>query len=160
MTIVRRIITSKGVKPIAAFQQKYKTFYLYGAVEPQTGEHFFFSFSHLDSICFQVFIDQFCERFNDTFNIVLLDRGSFHRAKDLVLPGNMHLIFQPAANPEINPIERVWQYIKERLALENFDSLDKLFSAVRTILKNITQEILQSLTEFDYFTTTVNSVFI
>jgi transposase len=154
------MITGKGVKPIAAFQQKYHTLYLYGAVEPQTGDQFFFSFSHLDSICFQVFIDQFCERFPDTFNSVLLDRGSFHRAKDLVLPRNMHLIFQPAATPEVNPIERVWQYIKDRLALKNFDALDELFNAVSTILKDITQEILQSLTGFDYFITAVKSMFI
>ena len=160
MTIIRRIITSKGIKPIAGFQQKYKTFYLYGAVEPQSGEHFFFSFSHLDSVCFQVFLDQFCERFKESFNILLLDRGSFHRAKDLVVPDNVYLIFQPAANPELNPIERVWHYVKERLALENVDSLEALFKAVSTILKALTQETLRSLTEFDYFISAVKDVFI
>lgn len=160
MTIIRRLITHKGIKPVAAFQHTYKTFYLYGAVEPQTGEHFFFSFSHLDSLCFQVFLDQFAERFNESFNIFLLDRGSFHRAKDLVIPENMYFIFQPAANPELNPIERVWQYVKERLALENFDSLDALFDAVSTILKHVTQETFQSLTKFDYFISAVKHVFI
>jgi hypothetical protein len=159
MTIIRRIITRRGVKPIAPFQQKYKTLYLYGVVEPQTGDQFFFTFSHLDSVCFQVFIDLVAERFDDTFNIVLLDRGTFHRAQALVLPQNMYFIFQPAATPEVNPIERVWQYIKDRIALENFASLDDLFNAVRAVLHDFTKETLQSLTGFDYFITAVNSVF-
>lgn len=160
MTIMRRIITAKGVKSIAPFQHKYKTFYLYGVVEPLTGEHFFFTFSHLDSLCFQAFIDQVAETFSDTFNIFLLDRGTFHRAKDLEIPQNMYFIFQPAANPELNPIERIWQYIKDRFALKNFTSLDELFNAVSTILKGVTQETFQSLAGFDYFTHAVNGVFI
>jgi hypothetical protein len=160
MTIMRRIITGKGVKPIAPFQHTYKTLYLYGVVEPLSGDQFFFTFSHLDSVCFQAFIDQVSETFADTFNIMLLDRGTFHRAQDLEIPQNLYFIFQPAANPELNPIERVWQYIKERLALKNFTSLDELFNAVSTILKGITQETFQSLTGFDYFTTAVNGVFI
>ena len=160
MTIIRRIITSKGVTPIALFQHTYKTLYLYGAVEPLTGEHLFFTFSHLDSICFQAFINQLADTFPDTFNIVLLDRGTFHRAKDLELPPNMYCIFQPAATPEVNPIERVWLYLKDRIALKNFAALDELFNAISTILKSITHETLQSLTGFDYFITAVNSVII
>jgi transposase len=77
-----------------------------------------------------------------------------------VIPENISLIFQPAANPELNPIERVWQYVKERLALENFETLDVLFNAIRRILKDITHETLQSLTGFDYFLSAVKHVFI
>ena len=98
--------------------------------------------------------------FSDRFNILLLDRGTFHRAKALKLPPNMAFIFQPAASPELNPIERVWEYLKERLAVKNFASLDDLFNAMSAILQGMTQEILQSLTGFDYFITAVKGVFI
>jgi hypothetical protein len=160
MTIMRRMITGKGVKPIAPCQPKDKTCYLYGVVEPLTGDHDVFVFSHLDSICFQAFLDQVSATFSDTFNIMLLDRGTFHRAKALEIPQNMSFIFQPAATPELNPIERVWQYFKDRLALKNFATLDELFDAVSSILKGITHETLRSLTGFDYFTIAVNGVFI
>jgi hypothetical protein len=159
MTIIRRMITRRGVKPIVSFQQQYKTLYLYGVVEPQTGDPFFFTFSHVESTCFQVFLDLVAHHFDDTFNILLLDRGTFHRAQDLVIPQNMFLIFQPAATPEVNPMERVWQYLKDRIALKNFAFLDELFHAVCTVLRDLTQEMLQSLTGFDYFITAVNSVF-
>jgi len=40
-TIQRRRLTLKGIKPIGRMQWQYKTFYLYGVVEPQSGESFF-----------------------------------------------------------------------------------------------------------------------
>lgn len=160
MTILRRIITGKGVKPIAPFQHKYQTLYLYGVVEPATGDHVFFSFSHVDTICFQAFLDQVAAMFSHTFNIILLDQGTFHLAIELEIPENVALIFQPAATPELNPIERVWEYIKDRMAFKNFASLDDLFVAMSTILDGLTRNTLQSLTGFDYFLSAVNGVFI
>jgi len=41
ITVQRRRITLKGVKPVGVFQQKFESFYLYGAVEVTTGESFF-----------------------------------------------------------------------------------------------------------------------
>jgi hypothetical protein len=40
-TIQRRRLTLKGIKPVGKMQWQYKTFYLYGVVEPKTGESFF-----------------------------------------------------------------------------------------------------------------------
>jgi hypothetical protein len=54
-----RLITLFGIKPIAPVQWCRETFWLYGAVAPTSGEHFFYEFSHLDSTCFQQFIDLF-----------------------------------------------------------------------------------------------------
>jgi hypothetical protein len=50
-TIPRRLITLPGAKPLAPVQWQFKAFYLYGAVEPLTGESFFLEFSHHDSDC-------------------------------------------------------------------------------------------------------------
>ncbi len=50
-TIQRRRLTLKGIKPVGKVQWQYKTFYLYGVVEPKSGESFFFEFCHLDTIC-------------------------------------------------------------------------------------------------------------
>ncbi len=134
--------------------------YLYGVVEPATGDHFFFSFSHLDTICFQIVLDQVAAMFSHTFHIILLDQGTVHLARALEIPENVALIFQPAATSELNPIERVWQYINDRMALRNFASLDELFNAMSAILDGSTHEMFRSLTGFDYVLTAVNGVFI
>jgi hypothetical protein len=48
-TILGRLITACGVKPIGQWQWLFKAFWLYGAVEPATGESFFWQFSHVDT---------------------------------------------------------------------------------------------------------------
>jgi hypothetical protein len=40
-TLVGRILTACGMKPIGKWQWLFKAFWLYGAVEPATGESFF-----------------------------------------------------------------------------------------------------------------------
>jgi len=40
-TISGRKITALGIKPIGIEQWKYSATYLYGIIEPQTGEYFF-----------------------------------------------------------------------------------------------------------------------
>ncbi len=49
-----------------------------------------------------------------------LDNGAFHKAKKLEFPENVVLLFQPAYRPDVNPIERVWQYVKKQESWLNF----------------------------------------
>jgi hypothetical protein len=109
MTLLRRMMTGQGVKPLAPFQLKDQTLYLYGGVDPLTGDQFFFSFSPLESSGFQAVIDQVSAAVSTTLNILLREQGTFHRAKALEIPQNLSCMVQPAANPELPPIERVWQ---------------------------------------------------
>lgn len=54
-TIIGRLITACGVKPIGQYYWLFKAFLLYGAVEPLTGESFFRQFSHVDTECYNDF---------------------------------------------------------------------------------------------------------
>ena len=45
--------------------------------------------------------------------IVLMDKAGWHTAGDLVLPENLSLVFLPPYSPELNPIERLWLYLKD-----------------------------------------------
>ena len=61
-TITRRVLTALGIKPVGPVQwslQSFYLFYLYGAVEPLSGENFFLEFSHLNADSFQVFLNEF-----------------------------------------------------------------------------------------------------
>lgn len=50
-TIAGKLITLKGIKPIGLTQWKRDNFYLYGVVEPLTGQSFILEFTHLDTMC-------------------------------------------------------------------------------------------------------------
>ncbi len=58
--------------------------------------------------------------------ILIVDNGRFHNGKDLILPENIVLLFQPPYCPELNPIERLWKHLKADLKWASFKSLAQL----------------------------------
>ena len=144
-TISGRKITARGVKPQGKVQWQFKATYLYGIVEPATGEHFFYEFTHLNSDCFQVFLDLVSEQYKDSILIMQLDQAGAHKAKRFKLPANIILLFQPSHSPETNPIERVWQYFKLGLRWHLPKTLDELRLLMRARLEAMTKEVIASL---------------
>ncbi|MGD1862338.1 MAG: hypothetical protein ACFB0E_20510 [Leptolyngbyaceae cyanobacterium] len=57
------MITLKGIKPEGRYQWGRSTFWLYGLVEPLTGENYFEQFDHLNSEHFEQFIHPFAARY-------------------------------------------------------------------------------------------------
>lgn len=98
-TLTGRVITLRGVKPVALVQWPLEAFWLYGAVEPLTGAHFFYSFSHLDAVCFNRFVEQFAAAFSGSLNLLQLDQASAHIALEANWPDNVVPLFQPAHSP-------------------------------------------------------------
>ena len=134
LPIQRRKITLSGVKPISEVQHDFKSYYLYGVVDPKTGDSFFLELPYLDSGCFQVFLNEFSEAYADSFNLMLLDRGKFHQAQSLVIPSNVALMLLPPYSPELNPMERLWEDIKDEIADELFSTIEALKERLASIL--------------------------
>ena len=145
-TLGGRKITAKGVKPVGQMQWQFQATYLYRIVEPKTGEHFFFEFSHLNTDCFQMFLDLVSQQFQDDLLIIQLDNGGFHKAKRLKVPSNIILMFQPPHCPELNPIEQVWQYLKRQLRWTLPTTLDQLRQQLGERLEKLTPEAVASIT--------------
>ena len=149
-TITARLITAKGVKPLGLNQWQRDNFYLYGVVEPLSGYSFFYEFSHLDGDCFQRFLELLAKELGDDVAVIQLDQGSFHKAKALDCPENIIPIFQPSHSPELNPIERFWEFLKSKLQWENCQSLTQLRQKLAQVLETITPEVIASLTSYDF----------
>ena len=66
------------------------------------------------------------------------------------IPENVTLLFQPAYSPEVNPIERVWRYVKEKLKWLRFDQIEELRAAVQKELNKLTLEVIPSLTGWKF----------
>jgi len=60
------------------------------------------------------------------------------------------LLFQPAYSPEVNPIERLWGYIKEQLKWLRFEQIEELRAAVQKELNKLTNEVISSLTGWQF----------
>jgi transposase len=45
--------------------------------------------------------------------IVLMDRAGWHETEKLKVPKNLSIILLPSRSPELNPVENVWQYLRQ-----------------------------------------------
>ena len=159
MPVSSRRITLPGVKPVASINYTFENLYLYGAVEPITGESFFLEMPWLNSVCFQIFIQQLAETFPETLNLLVLDNGRFHHAKSLHLPDNIALLFRfPPYSPELNPIERLWQDMKAKVFQHTVTSIEQMQEKITHILRSYTQATLAHITNFRYFTKVANGI--
>jgi len=157
-TISGRKITARGVKPIGQVQWKFQATYIYGVVEPKTGEHFFYEFSHLNSQCFEIFLQLVAEKFSESILIIQLDNGRFHKAKKLKIPNNIILMFQPPHCPESNPIEQVWQYLKRKLRWDLPNNLEELRLLIGQQLEKMNSEVIASIVGRAYILEAVSVV--
>jgi transposase len=112
------------VPPVGAVQHVFEWFYVYGAVEPTTGERFFLDLPYLHAEMFPLFVDTVAQAFPDRLNLLLLDNRGAHTAQRLTLPTNVRLVCLPPYCPELNPIERVGRDLKDTLAWLQFASLE------------------------------------
>jgi transposase len=159
MVILRRVLTVMGVKPVSNFQHRFENFYVYGAVEPSTGERFFLELPYLNSEMFQIFIDEFSKKYGDTINIMVVDNGRYHIARALEIPRNVEFVFLPPYSPELNPIERLWQFIKDKLASVGvFKNLEEVQKKVEDILIRLTSSEVQSITGYQYIMNVINAL--
>ena len=75
ITMGCRMITLKGVKSIGKKQWKRGFFYIYGVVEPATGEQYYQEFPRLNYNCFQEFLKGFGQKYSESFNLIIMDNG-------------------------------------------------------------------------------------
>ena len=45
--------------------------------------------------------------------VLLLDQAGWHGSHDLVVPDNISLLPLPPRSPELNPVENVWQFMRD-----------------------------------------------
>lgn len=63
----------------------------------------------------QVFLDRFSGTVaDDEHAVMVLDRAGWHGSNSLAVPTNITLVPLPSYSPELNPVERIWLYLKER----------------------------------------------
>ncbi len=72
--------------------------------------------------------------------MLVLDQAGWHVAQALTIPGNVTLALLPPYSPELNPVERVWLYLRERhLSHRVLASYDAIVDAVCHAWTNLPQ---------------------
>ena len=142
-----------GFRPDSSSRLIREYIYGYCAVSPHDGEMVSLVLPYANHESMSVFLRETSERYPDDYIAMLMDRAGWHIANDLEIPENMCLMFLPPYSPELNPIEHVWDDLREKHLknrfFKNLNALeDRLCFGLKTMEDN--QKYMKSLTGFSW----------
>lgn len=136
-----------GSRPTQVRQTEYQWVYLYAAVNPTSGAssamlaptvNTAYMNEHLKFISAQVK--------PGAHAVLVLDQAGWHVAKALEVPANLTLLHLPPYSPELNPVERVWAYLRSHfLSNRIYKDYDQLFDIAAAAWNKLDEPRLKSI---------------
>jgi hypothetical protein len=124
-----------GSRPLMVRDNRHESAYIFGAICPARGVGAAMIMpaantegmnEHLKEISTQVA--------KSAIAVVLCDRAGWHQqGKELIVPDNIRLLPLPAYSPELNPMENVWEYLRQnKLCALVWNTYDEILEACKT----------------------------
>jgi transposase len=150
----RRCWAPPGVRPTCPRQVVRESLYVFAAIAPASGEMTALILPHCDPEAMNLFLQTLSGEFAGRLVLLQTDRAGWHRSAALQVPDNVRLFYQPSHSPELNPVEHLWEDLREKaLANRAFASLDAVQDALVERLRELWDEpqTLHSMTAFPWF---------
>ena len=120
-------------------------------VEQKTGEHFSLEIPYVNTNCMNAFLEEMSKFYAGDEIILVMDGAGWHKAKNLQVPDNIEIIVLPPYSPELNPVERFWQHIKQNtIKNQIYKTLNALKDAVAKFLNSMSSEEISSVCNSGY----------
>ncbi|RYD25785.1 MAG: IS630 family transposase [Verrucomicrobiaceae bacterium] len=130
-TVVRRCWGLPGIRVVKSFQQRFEWEYLYGSINIITGEPVFYHMPEVTCVAVNLFLGEIAAGDPDAHHVVLWDGAGFHQPPDPDDPEcpdltKVHVLKLPPYCPELNPVEKVWDQLKDAVCNRVFKSIEDL----------------------------------
>lgn len=98
-----------------------------------------------------LFLKEFSESRGEKESLIVMDGAGWHKSRDLEVPKNIKIILLPPYSPELNPVERFWQHIKETI-LKNrlFETIDQLEEKICSFFEKIKRSDVKEICKLNY----------
>jgi transposase len=144
------------VRPPGVVDQRFESLYLFAACRPGTDEAFALVLPRVNADTMNVFLAHFAGQLAPGVHAVLiLDQAGWHDERALHVPASITLLPLPSASPELNPVERIWLYLRERyLSHRVLDDYQAVLEAVCRAWNRLLDEAGRptTLTAYPYLT--------
>jgi hypothetical protein len=154
----KRCWAPPGIRPQVPSQVVRESVYIFAAVAPGAGLMTSLVLPSANTAMMNLFLEHVSQSFENYFLVMQVDQAGWHRSKELLVPANIRLIEQPAYSPEVNPVEHLWEELREKY-LHNrlFSSLDLLVEVLCQGLNELTddKERLSSMMSFPHLNVSV-----
>lgn len=137
----------RGSRPVRPLQNEYEWVYLYGAVNPLTGESCALILPWANTEMMQMHLEALSRQVGPDRHVVLvLDNAGWHTAGGLKVPPNITLLALPAYTPELNVVERLWHWIKDHeFSNRVYEDYDELADSVCSMWQRIPSQRIRTL---------------
>jgi transposase len=124
---VRRSWCPKPYRPMCQAMVTQEYTYAYAAVSVADGKMDSLILPHVNTVCMQIFLDEVAARHPEDRIVMVTDGAGWHNSESLLIPENMRLVKLPAYSPELNPVEHIWDDLREK-SFHNrvFESIEAL----------------------------------
>jgi len=139
ISTLRRCWAPRGIRPSVPTQIVREYTYAYVAVSPHDGTMDSLILPEVSEQAMSIFLQEVSARHPDEFILMVMDGAGWHRAKGLKVPDNMALIFLPPYSPELNPVEHIWDSIRE----------DSFRNEVFNSIEGVENQLARSLAELE-----------
>ena len=155
ISIPRRCWAPRGTRPGVPSQIVREYTYAYAAVSPHDGTMDSLILPEVNDQAMSIFLREVSDRHPVDFIFMVLDGAGWHRANALDVPDNMALFFLPPYSPELNPVEHIWDAIRESgFGNEVFNSIEAVEDQLMKCLAALERdpEAVASMTGFPWIT--------
>ena len=98
-----------------------------------------------------IFLEQFASKMKGRKVVIVMDGATWHKSRGLRNYQNINIIIQPPYSPELNPVEKLWQYIKDKTIKNKFFiDLDELERCISNFVISISTNIIQTVCNVRY----------
>jgi transposase len=137
ISVLRKVWTLRGCKPVSPYQTRYQWGYLYGALEVEGSGATEFLFSPTVNIeASQAFLNQIAASDKDAEHVVIWDGAGFHQKPGThPIPERVHLLQLPPYSPELNPVEKLWDQLKDEIGNHLYETLEEIEATITPLLE-------------------------
>lgn len=154
ISATKRSWAPKHIRPLTPRQVVREYIYVYAVVAPKEGKMVSLILPSANTAMMNIFLQHISHLFSHYFLVIQVDQAGWHCAKDLHIPENIRLILQPSHSPELNPVEHIWEELREKYFSNRiFPSLDAVIDSLCDQLLEIegNSALLHSMTYFPHF---------
>jgi transposase len=149
----KRCWCGDGIRPTVPCHRVREYMYAYGAISPLDGDMVSLILPKCNTGCMSIFLDEVSKQHPNDYILMVADNAPWHKSNGLVIPENIEIFPLLPYTPELNPIEMIWDEIREKFFKNKlFRTLravsDKLCEAIVHLIDNKT--IVKSITGWDW----------
>jgi len=136
-----------GSRPTVVRQTQYEWCYVFGAVNPRTGNSSALVAPSVNTELMNEHLKFIAQDAGADAHVVLvLDQAGWHKSKALKVPADMTLLHLPPYSPELNAVEKLWGFVRSHHTSNRvYRDYDHLFESASEVCRQVGEDRIRSV---------------